>query len=103
MLNAAFSLRGLTSGALLGALIIAVFTRRVGPRAVMIGMTASLLTMNAIYWPPKIPMVTEWWLKTFGGEVFWPWFTLIGTCVTIGVAWGVKTVWPQSGQGPQTH
>ena len=103
VLNAAFSLRGLTSGALLGGLILAVFARRVGPRAAMIGMTASLLTMNAIYWPPKIPAVTEWWMNTFGGEVFWPWFTLIGTCVTIGVAWGVRTVWPQSVENPQTH
>jgi len=96
VLNAAFSLRGLTSGALLGGLILALFARRVGPRAAMIGMTTSLLTMNAIYWPPKIPAVTAWWTQTFGGKVFWPWFTLIGTLVTLGVAWGVKAVWPEA-------
>ncbi len=94
VLNAAFSLRGLTSGALLGGLILALFGRGVGARAAMIGMTASLLVMNVIYWPANIPATKEWWLRTFGGEVFWPWFTLIGTVVTLGVAWLAKQVWP---------
>jgi Na+/proline symporter len=95
VLNAAFSLRGLTSGALLGGLILALFARGVGPRAAMIGMVVSLLVMNAIYWPPNIAALREGWLRVFGGEVFWPWFTLIGTTVTLGVAWLVKTVWPE--------
>lgn len=86
VLNAAFSLRGLTSGALLGGLILALFYRRVGARAAMIGMTASLLVMNLIYWPPNLALTKAWWAQTFGGEVFWPWFTLIGTAVTVGVA-----------------
>lgn len=90
VLNAAFSLRGLTSGALLGGLLLALFQRQVGARAVMAGMTVSLLVMNFIYWPAKIPATKVWWMKTFGGEVFWPWFTLIGTVVTIGVAWAVR-------------
>ena len=95
VLNAAFSLRGLTSGALLGALILAMFFRRVGPRATMVGMMASLITMNVIYWPPNIPRFKEWWMATFGGEVFWPWFTLIGTLVTLGAAGLTKLLWPQ--------
>ncbi|PTX91065.1 hypothetical protein [Opitutus sp. ER46] len=86
VLNAAFSLRGLTSGALLGGLILALFFRGVGARATMIGMVASLLTMNVLYWPPNIPAIKPWWLATFGGEVFWPWFTLIGTVVTLATA-----------------
>ncbi len=90
VLNAAFSLRGLTSGALLGGLLLALFQRQVGARAVMAGMTVSLLVMNFIYWPAKIPATKVWWMQTFGGEVFWPWFTLIGTVVTIGVAWAVR-------------
>jgi hypothetical protein len=95
VLNAAFSLRGLTSGALLGGLILALFGRGVGPRAAMVGMTTSLVVMNAIYWPANIPALKDWWMRTFGGEVFWPWFTLIGTLVTLGVAWGVRQVWPE--------
>ncbi len=100
VLNAAFSLRGLTSGALLGGLILALFGRGVGARAAMIGMTASLLVMNVIYWPANIPATKEWWLRTFGGEVFWPWFTLIGTVVTLGVAWLAKQVWPPPAPAP---
>jgi Na+/proline symporter len=95
VLNAAFSLRGLTAGALLGSLIIALFWRRLGPRATMVGMTASLVVMNFIYWPANIPATRDWWMATFGAEVFWPWFTLIGTVVTLGVAWGVRAVWPE--------
>jgi Na+/proline symporter len=97
VLNAAFSLRGLTAGALLGSLIIALFWRRLGARAAMAGMIASVTVMCLIYWPaniPALPGLREWWLRTFGGEVYWPWFTLIGTCVTLGVAWLVATVWP---------
>ncbi len=100
VLNAAFSLRGLTSGALLGGLILALFARGVGPRAAMAGMIASLLVMNAIYWPPNIAAFRETWLRVFGGEVFWPWFTLIGTSVTLGVAWVVRTVWPENRGAP---
>jgi SSS family solute:Na+ symporter len=100
VLNAAFSLRGLTSGALLGSLILALFWRRVGARAAMAGMIASLVAMNCIYWPANIPATKEWWLKTFGAEVFWPWFTLIGTCVTLGVAWVVRLTWPERTTSP---
>jgi SSS family transporter len=96
VLNAAFSLRGLTAGALLGSLIIALFWRRIGPRATMVGMTASLVVMNLIYWPANAPATKDWWMRTFGGEVFWPWFTLIGTLVTLSVAWLVKAVWPEA-------
>ena len=100
VLNAAFSLRGLTSGALLGSLILALFARGVGPRAAMAGMIASLVVMNFIYWPANIPATKDWWMNTFHGEVFWPWFTLIGTGVTLGVAWLVKTIWPQAKREP---
>jgi SSS family solute:Na+ symporter len=95
VLNAAFSLRGLTAGALLGSLIIALFWKRLGARATMLGMTASLVVMNLIYWPANVAATKEWWLRTFGAEVFWPWFTLIGTLVTLGVARGVARVWPE--------
>ena len=95
VLNAAFSLRGLTSGALLGGLLLALFGRRVGARAAMAGMITSLVVMNLIYWPPNIPALRETWLQLFGAEIFWPWFTLIGTSITLGVAWTVKTLWPE--------
>ncbi len=95
VLNAAFSLRGLTSGALLGGLILALFARRVGARAAMAGMLVSVLVMNLIYWPPNIPALHDGWTRTFGGEVFWPWFTLIGTAVTLVVAGVLSRLWPE--------
>lgn len=98
VLNAAFSLRGLTAGALLGSLIIALFWKRLGARATMAGMTASLVVMNFIYWPANVAATKDWWLRTFGAEVFWPWFTLIGTLVTLGVAWVVARGWPERGE-----
>lgn len=94
VLNAAFSLRGLTAGALLGSLILALFWRRLGSRATMTGMIASVLVMCFIYWPANIPATRDWWMRTFGGEVFWPWFTLIGVIVTLGVAWLASFIWP---------
>ena len=96
VLNAAFSLRGLTAGALLGGLILAIFGRGVGARAAMIGMVASVVVMNLIYWPANIAVTRDWWMQTFGAEVFWPWFTLIGTTVTLGVAWAAKRLWPEA-------
>jgi SSS family transporter len=96
VLNAAFSLRGLTSGALLGGLILALFGRGVGPRGAMVGMTASLVAMNLLYWPANLDLTKGWWMRTFGGEVFWPWFTLIGTGITLGGAWLTRTLWPES-------
>jgi len=102
VLNAAFSLRGLTSGALLGGLIMALFWRRVGVRAAVAGMIASVTVMNLIYWPPKIPALAETWKQTFGGEVFWPWFTLIGAGVTLGVAGLVVRLAPPRDGGRRT-
>jgi solute:Na+ symporter, SSS family len=99
VLNAAFSLRGLTSGALLGGLILALFARRVGARAAMAGMVTSLVVMNLVYWPPNIPALREPWLRVFGGEIFWPWFTLIGTSLTLGVAGIVYRLWPGEKRG----
>src|SRR5262245_8791363 len=66
VLNAAFSLRGLTSGALLGGLILALFWRRVGARAAMAGMIASVVVMNFIYWPPTLEFTRGWWISVFG-------------------------------------
>jgi SSS family transporter len=96
VLDAAFSLRGLTAGALLGGLILALFWRQVGARAAMVGMTMSVVVMNLIFWPPKIAALKPWWTSTFGAEIYWPWFTLIGTTVTLATAWLVRAVWPEA-------
>ena len=90
VLNAAFSLRGLTSGALLGSLLVALFWKRLGANAAVWGMVVSIVVMNLLYWPPLLEPTKGWWKEHIGAEVFWPWFTLIGTATTLGVAWLVS-------------
>jgi solute:Na+ symporter, SSS family len=86
VLNAAFSLRGLTSGALLGGILLAVFRRSGGPGPVIAGMVASLAVMTAIQVLPKLEATRPLWEKMVGAEIFWPWYTLIGTTVTLVTA-----------------
>jgi len=95
-LNAAMEVRGLTSGALLGSMLVAVFWRRLGPRAVVAGMAAALIVMNSLYWPPRLETTKVWWKQTFGGDVYWPWFTLIGTVVMLSVTYLVYLILPKS-------
>lgn len=105
VLNAAFSLRGLTSGALLGALGLVLFWRRGSAIPVLAGMLVSLVCMvvisgtSAVYnpagefqhfrfampWTPPValPKLPDGFTET---KLAWPWFTLIGTIITIGVA-----------------
>jgi SSS family transporter len=87
ILNWALSLNGLTSGALLGGLILALTWRR-GPAApVITGMIVSLLAMIAI---------SQWhWTETVHDgdavrKLGWPWFTLTGVAITLAVAWLVR-------------
>lgn len=83
VLNAAFSLRGLTSGALLGGLLLALAWRRGIAAPLVIGMIASLLVMVGIS--------LRWFSET---KIDWPWFTLLGTVVTVAVAWVLRLLWP---------
>ena len=83
VLNAAYSLRGLTSGALLGGLFLAVFVRGGRPGPLITGMTVSLATMTAIQLLPRMEWSKALWQQVIGPEVFWPWYTLIGACVTL--------------------
>ena len=83
VMNAAFTLRGLTSGALVGGLVLAVFWKNGRAVSVITGMVAALGFM--------IGVSQFSWDVTVGGKVethkvFWPWFTLIGAVVTLTVA-----------------
>ena len=90
VLNAAFSLRGLTSGALLGGLLLAVFWRSGRARPVVTGMLASLAVMILVQLLPQLKWTQRWWMNVFKTEIFWPWYTFIGTLVTLGVAFAVR-------------
>ena len=84
VLNAAFSLRGLTSGALLGGLLLAVFWKKGRSAPVVIGMLVSLGVMTAIQTFPRF------WSSYFGAEIFWPWYTLIGASLMLSTAWVLR-------------
>lgn len=90
VLNVAFSLRGLTSGALLGGLALAVFGRRGRSTPVVGGMLAALGTMTAIHLLPRLEWTGELWRAWVGPEIFWPWYTLIGATVCLVVAWSLS-------------
>ena len=91
VLNAAFTLRGLTSGALLGGLILVLFRRKGSPWPLIIGMMVSLLVMIGVSQYEWTAQVNNHEMKL---KVAWPWFTLIGTLVTLGVAWLASLVFP---------
>ncbi len=87
VLNASFALRGLTSGALLGGLLLAVFWKKGRSAPILIGMAVSLLVMTAIQVLPKIESLHV-------REIFWPWYTLIGTTVMLTVSWIARLLLP---------
>lgn len=85
VLNAAFSLRGLTSGALLGGLLLVLFWKRGSALPVVVGTLTSLAVMlfvSQIEWTQLSPSG-----EPVTAKVAWPWYTLIGTLVTLGTAW----------------
>ncbi|MCL5098096.1 MAG: sodium:solute symporter [Candidatus Omnitrophica bacterium] len=85
VLNWAFSLNGLTSGALLGAVLLALGTKPGRARPLVFGMIISLAAMIGI----------DGWGKDL---VAWPWYTLIGTCITVVVTWFMRP-WHRSARG----
>jgi Na+/proline symporter len=99
VLNAALSLRGLTSGALLGGLLLVVIWKKGRSAPIIIGMVTSLVVMTSLQVLPKYS-----WSRV--PDIFWPWYAVIGTSIMLGVSWlarfvmsGSKTT--QSGPGNQ--
>jgi SSS family transporter len=94
VLNAAFSLRGLTSGALVGGLLLALVWRRARAASVVTGMMVSLALMSAIEVLPSLPSTKGFWMAHVGTEIFWPWYTLIGAFITLAVAAILQAILP---------
>lgn len=95
VLNAAFSLRGLTSGALLGGLVLALFWRQKRAAPVIVGMATSVIVMALIQALPRLALTEPWWTRNVGINIFWPWYTLIGAMVTMSVAALAKRLWTE--------
>jgi solute:Na+ symporter, SSS family len=84
VLNAAFSLRGLTSGALLGGLLLVIFWRRGSPWPIVVGSLVSvgvMIVLSRLQWTQLNPAGESVKVK-----LAWPWFTLTGTLITVSVA-----------------
>jgi solute:Na+ symporter, SSS family len=75
--NLAFTLAGLTSGALLGAVLFAIWYKRCYPGPIIAGMISSVVVMIIIVVSTQAGMF----------KMNWPWFTPIGTAVTLIVAY----------------
>ncbi len=99
ILNWAFSLNGLTSGAMLGGLLLAIFAKQTKPSAVVTGMLCSLVAMIAL---SQFSWTTEVNGETVQHKVFWPWFTLIGTLLTLVVAGIVNVLAPRRAPTPHS-
>ncbi|MDB6026667.1 MAG: sodium solute transporter superfamily, partial [Verrucomicrobiales bacterium] len=93
VLDIAFKLRGLTSGALLGGLFLAVFWKRGTARAVISGMVVSLVVMTYVSPIVQSGLNLPDWLKLPLNLAF-PWYTLIGTVITLTVAYLVGVIAP---------
>jgi Na+/proline symporter len=89
VLDWAFSLNGLTNGAMLGGLALSLWWKRGSAWPVIAGMLASLGFMIFI-------SRFSWAVEAEGGvlrrQVAWPWYTLIGAAVTLTVAWLARLV-----------
>ena len=93
VLNAAFSLRGLTSGALLGGLILVLLWRKGTALPVVIGSLVSFVAMvciSQVEWQAVDPQG-----RLVAAKMAWPWFTLTGTAITIATAWMVRACLPK--------
>jgi Na+/proline symporter len=79
VLDAGLSVLSLAAGPVLGAFLIGVLTRRVGPRAILVGMIAGTAIVG---W--------AWWT----GSVAWTWFAFLGAAATAAIAVVLAAVWP---------
>lgn len=88
-LTLALALSGLTNGAMLGALGLALFGRGALNRFALVGaMAASICVMAGIHFIPRAPEEAPLrllWEKTFQGALAWPWYSPLGLIVMLGV------------------
>jgi hypothetical protein len=84
VLDAGLSVLSLAAGPVLGAFLIGVLTRRVGPRAILMGMIAGTAIVG---W--------AWWTAS----VAWTWFAFLGVATTAAIALILAAVRPQNDHG----
>ena len=98
VLNAAFSLRGLTSGALLGALMLVLLWRKGSYIPIFVGMIGSFLAMIFI---SQFEWVVSRAPALQTAKIAWPWYTLIGTSITLVLAFITRKLLGDKNKAPQ--
>ena len=93
VLDAAFSLRGLTSGALLGGLALVIFWRKESYVPIFVGMIGSLIGMIII---SRFEWIVSQAPTVQTAKIAWPWYTLIGTIICVGLAWITRALMGKS-------
>lgn len=89
VLEWAFSLNGLTNGAMLGGLVLSLMWRRGRAWPVVIGMLAGL---GFMIWISRHTWTVEVEGEVLARTIAWPWYTTIGAAVTLAVAWLVRRI-----------
>ena len=84
VLDSGLAVLSLAAGPVLGAFLTGVLTRRVGPRAMLIGMLVGCAVVGRVWWT---------------GAVGWTWFAFIGATVTALVALVCSFVVPERAHG----
>jgi len=58
-------------------------------------MLSALVCMTLVQVLPKLDATKDVWMRWFGTEIYWPWFTLMGASITLLVAWFWSRVLPK--------
>jgi Na+/proline symporter len=93
VLNAAFSLRGLTSGALLGSLLLVLIWKKGPAPAVVTAIVGAFLVMIVVSQIEWTTMGTDG--QPTKSKIAWPWYTLIGTAAALAIACITRALMPQ--------
>jgi hypothetical protein len=66
------------------------------------GMLASLVVMIGVHTLQRMDWSKAFWMQTIKSEIYWPWYTLIGTIVTLTVALIVRSLLTRRPPAPLT-
>ncbi len=86
VINSVLSVAGLTTGLILGLFLLGRMSKPVRSSAALAGLVAGSLTVFTV-WGLSFSGLSYWGLSFWGiTKLAWPWYPLVGTLVTIGVA-----------------
>jgi Na+/proline symporter len=78
----ALGLASVTAGGLLGAFLLGLTVKRAEQADVLLAIGVSALTMFLLWLGSK-----EWIDFPLGKRIAWPWYSMIGSALTLGVGW----------------